>query len=285
MSYDLMVFDPHAAPRERSAFLEWYRVQTEWSEGHAYNDPVVTTAPLAVWYADMRRDFPNMNGPGAYEIADDEDNPRVTDYSIGQSVIYAGFRWSEAESAYAAVRALAVRHGVGFFNASADDGEIWFPPTDHADIRAMPGLTLTLEGQQAFASPSVALIEAAVDWLNPSGGPGFLILQNETGGYVQVGGGTGACTVEWREHLGAGFQHWVAGMPGPGADTNITIPGNGTHFSIKTNERLSNESVKIILRDFAEGKSRPTASIWRDITEELGGGQRREDEKPWWRFW
>jgi hypothetical protein len=264
-----MVFEPSAAPGERSAYLDWYRLQTEWSEDHSYDDPAVTTAKLSAWFTEMRRDFPNLNGPGA---ADAGDYRRATDYSIGRSVIYACFQWSEAESAYAIVRALAVRHGVGFFNVSADDGEFWFPPTDHAaDTTAIPDLTLVLEGQQVFASPSVALIEAAVDWLNPSGGPGFLVLENLKGNYAQAGGGKEACTAEWREYSSTGFQHWVAGMPGRASDTNITIPGNGTHFSIKANEQLSNDNVKIILLAFADGKSRPADFVWRDITQELGG--------------
>jgi hypothetical protein len=30
LSFDLMVFDASAAPRSRSAFMEWYREQTDW---------------------------------------------------------------------------------------------------------------------------------------------------------------------------------------------------------------------------------------------------------------
>jgi hypothetical protein len=44
MSYDLMVFEPEAAPKEHDRFLEWYGVQTKWSEGHSYGDPAITSA-------------------------------------------------------------------------------------------------------------------------------------------------------------------------------------------------------------------------------------------------
>jgi hypothetical protein len=273
MSYDLMVFEPSEAPRERNAFLDWYRFQTQWSEDHSYDDPATTTAGLSAWFGEMRRDFPNMNGPGAYDIANDEDNPRVTDYSIGRSVIYAGFSWTEAEGAYSLVRASAVKHRVGFFNVSAENGEIWFPPTEHvSDTTAIPGLTLTLEGQPDFSSPSAALIEAAVDWLNPSGGPGFLILEHSNGSYTQAGGGKESCTVEWREYQDNDFRHWIAGLRGRDTETNITIPGNGTHFSIRANERLSNENVKAILTTFAADKSRPRDFVWRDITAKFATG-------------
>jgi hypothetical protein len=40
MSYDLMVFDPAAAPRERDDFLRWYDAQTEWTEGHITLVPI-----------------------------------------------------------------------------------------------------------------------------------------------------------------------------------------------------------------------------------------------------
>jgi len=270
MSYDLMVFEPSEAPRERNAFLDWYRVQTQWSEDHSYNDSATTTPGLSAWFAEMCRDFPSINGPGAYDIANDELISRATSYGIGRSVIYACFSWTEVESAYSLVRALAVKHRVGFFNVSAENGEIWIPSTGHAsDTTAIPGLTLTLEGQSGFSSPSAALIEAAVDWLNPSGGPGYLILEHSNGSYAQAGGGKESCTVEWREYQDSDFRHWVAGLPGRDTETNITIPGNGTHFPIKANERLSNENVKVILTVFAAGKSRPGDFVWRDITAKV----------------
>ena len=125
MSYDLMVFEPGAAPSDRADFMTWYNDQTQWSEPHGYNDPSVTGARLRAWYDDMTAEYPNMNGP---DISDDDfDNPKLTDYSIGQSVIYAAFAWSQAEGAYRAMRALATKHGAGFFDVSADEGEIWEP--------------------------------------------------------------------------------------------------------------------------------------------------------------
>jgi hypothetical protein len=33
MSYDLMVFEPEAAPKDHSRFLEWCAEQTEWNKG------------------------------------------------------------------------------------------------------------------------------------------------------------------------------------------------------------------------------------------------------------
>ncbi len=127
MSYDLLVSDADAAPRRRDDFIAWFHAQAEWSESHSYDDPAVTTPQLAAWYDEIRSNFPNMNGPGSSD--DNVDNMKCTDYSIGHHVIYAAFAWSEAENAYPVVRNLAIKHGVGFYDVSGDegDGEIMFP--------------------------------------------------------------------------------------------------------------------------------------------------------------
>ncbi len=126
MSYDLAVFDPVSVPREREAFLAWFRSQTEWTEEHGYNDPTVTTPPLQSWYEVIRQSYPNMNGPDA---ADDDRIDDAADYSIGRRLIYAAFRWSQAEEVYPLVRRFAVEHQVGFYDVSGDEGagEIYFP--------------------------------------------------------------------------------------------------------------------------------------------------------------
>jgi len=141
MSYDLMVFDPKAPPPSREGFLEWYKQQTGWSEGHTYTNPDVTTPELQAWYSEMIKSYPPMSGPDA---ADDSDNPKVTDYSIGKSVIYAAFAWSQAESARDAMFCLAEKYRIGFFDASADDGGVWLPTS--------PGRFVCVHGNVAESS-------------------------------------------------------------------------------------------------------------------------------------
>lgn len=104
--------------------MNWYRDQTQWSEEHSYDDPVVTSANLRSWFMEMIESYPAMNGPYSKE---DEDSDFVTDYSIGNEVIYAAFAWSLAEQAYDKMKTLAEKHNVGFFDASADEGDILFP--------------------------------------------------------------------------------------------------------------------------------------------------------------
>jgi hypothetical protein len=124
MSYDLMVFEPSSAPRGRAEFMQWYEKQTQWSEGHSYNDPQVASSALHRCFQEVIQFFPPMNGPLA---VDDPDNPRVTDHSIGREVIYSAFAWSCMEEAHATMRGLAIKHEVGFFDVSAQEGEILFP--------------------------------------------------------------------------------------------------------------------------------------------------------------
>lgn len=119
-----MVFDPEKAPRGREDFLAWFHEQTEWRESHDYNEPVALAPILRPYFDELIREFPPMNG--SYR-SEDFDDPKVTDYSIGSSIIYGAFAWSVADEARTHIKNLAVKHRVGFFEAGIDDGEIWTP--------------------------------------------------------------------------------------------------------------------------------------------------------------
>jgi len=130
VSFDLVVFDPTKVPADRKGFLAWWQEASKWDdEGHDYNDPQLTTAPLRAWFMDMISGFPPMNGPHAKsELPDDEAS--ATDYTIGKAVIFAAFAWSKGEQAAEAVAQLAERHGLGVFNASSPDGQVYLPGPD-----------------------------------------------------------------------------------------------------------------------------------------------------------
>jgi len=125
MSYDLAVFEPAAAPPNHEGFIAWYREQTKWGESHDYNDPMATTAALRGWFLEMIQTFPALNGPYAKEA--NIGNPKTADYSFGKSMIYVTFAWSEMNDARPTMFALAKKHRVGFFDVSANDGEVWLP--------------------------------------------------------------------------------------------------------------------------------------------------------------
>lgn len=120
MSYDLMVFDTAEAPKERAAFLTWLEGQPQG------DDPAVASPPLRACFADLIQTFPPMNGPLAVEELP-EDDRLVTDYAIAPKLIHMAFAWSKAEMAYGAVFERAGKHGVGFFDMSSEEGEVWLP--------------------------------------------------------------------------------------------------------------------------------------------------------------
>ena len=126
MSYDLMVFEPEAAPKDHYGFLEWCAEQTKWNEGHSYNDPSVTSPRLRAWFLDVIRLFPPLNGVFAQKELP-EDEATAADYSIGTQMIYIAFAWSKAELAYQTTLDLTAKHGLGFFNISSQDEEVWLP--------------------------------------------------------------------------------------------------------------------------------------------------------------
>jgi hypothetical protein len=121
MSFDLMVFVPDAAPPKRPAFLDWYEVQTQWTEGHGYDDPAVAAPPLQAFYAALSAGFPPAP-------ADMEEPETGTDYTIGRTLIYMSFLdWDRIDAAWEAVHRLAAQHELGFFDVSSDLAEVWLP--------------------------------------------------------------------------------------------------------------------------------------------------------------
>lgn len=126
MSFDLAVFEPSVAPNERKDFLAWFDQQAEWDESHDYDDPKVSTPALRSWFLEMIEYFSAMNG--AYTRNDhDDDDPSITDYSVGSNLIYAAFAWSKAEEALETTFRLAEKHRVGFYYISSSEGEVYLP--------------------------------------------------------------------------------------------------------------------------------------------------------------
>jgi hypothetical protein len=126
MSYDLMVFEPEAAPKDHVEFMTWYFTQTKWGEGHSYGDPAVCSKRLRAWFEDMIRTFPPLNGVFAEEELP-ADEASASDYSVGKEMIYIAFAWSKADLAYKTTFELAAKHGLGFFNVSSGEQEVWLP--------------------------------------------------------------------------------------------------------------------------------------------------------------
>ena len=68
-----MVFLPDSAPTDRENFMDWYDAQTEWDEGHSYDDPIITAPSLSNLFKELVVSFPALNGPYAIaELPEDE---------------------------------------------------------------------------------------------------------------------------------------------------------------------------------------------------------------------
>jgi hypothetical protein len=124
MSYDLMVFEPEAAPREHAAFMAWYFELTKWNDG-PYDDPGRSSHRLRAWITEMQRTFPDMNSLEAADLLDDDGV--LSDYTIGREFCYVSFAWSKAVAAAGEAERLAGLHGVGFFDVSSDGEAVYLP--------------------------------------------------------------------------------------------------------------------------------------------------------------
>ena len=119
MSFDLLLFDKEKAPKSFDAFGAWQNTQTDWRADYDYNTPDGTAPALAAWFMEMKEIFPPLNGPfapGDEALADDRIEKRLTDYSLGEHIIYAAFGWPVCEEACALAQKLAHKHGIGFYN-------------------------------------------------------------------------------------------------------------------------------------------------------------------------
>ena len=129
MSYDLVVFDPDAAPTEHAAFLAWFRSHDDEADLFDATRSDFSTPKLRSWLEEVLKTFPAMNGH--YAAAEqDVDDPHLTDYGIERTHIYACFAWSVAESAYNTVMSLADKYGIAVYEISDPEGAIWRPNSD-----------------------------------------------------------------------------------------------------------------------------------------------------------
>jgi len=251
VSYDLMVFDPAAAPRDRTRFLTWYKKQSEWQESHGCNDPEIPSPALKKWFREIIKTFPPMNGPLA---SDDPDDPKVTDYGLGCAVIYGAFAWSEAEAAYKHVKELAAKYGVGFFDISGDDGDIWWP---------VPEWKLSCEARGEIPLPLDLTFAEVLNKLDPKKNA-FYILEHDNGNYMQCGGSKAACTVEFRVYDGPKkYKHYVVGHAA-GSKQSASVKMSGGMVNVQKGEVLSDVEAAELFDLFVAEKKFPARYAIRE---------------------
>lgn len=121
MSYDLMVFRKEAAPKDRDAFLHWYDKQIDLVDNHCESEQ--GAVELVQWYQEISVLFPPINCPCANAYT----SLYCAKYSIGKDVIHVVFSWKVADQAHSKVIELAKKYGLGFFDVSSPQTDIWFP--------------------------------------------------------------------------------------------------------------------------------------------------------------
>jgi len=277
VSYDLMVFDPAAAPAGHAEFMKWYEDQTKWQEPHGYDDPAVSTPGLRALVLDLVVQFPALNGPLApRELPEDESAP--ADYSIGSQVVYAAFAWSKAEEAYSVLRNLAEKHGVGFFDVSGPDEEVWLPSNGRIALahskrsQATHGV-LQVEGRSSILDPTDEQIATALRGLN-STNPSFAILELPDKSYVQCAGAANRLTVEWRTYSGSNFKHFVGGKRtnaarGMFSRGTTAIQTSATRVLVRNDQVLTQEDALAVFVAFWHGQPLTGLLRWTDVTSKF----------------
>ena len=257
MSFDLMAFEKANAPEFFEDFLNWSSEQTKWTEDRDYDSLDGTSPRLEAWFMAMKETFPPLNGP--YCLNDEElsveiEN-RLTDYSIGSSVIYAAFGWSVAEEAGELAGKLAKIHDVGFFNPQTGD-------------ILCEGMVLCKMRTESYDDKTVVWehIEKEILSLDDPGRgtsprDGVFITvffeQNGTGGEFMQ------CSPDYPKH--EGFFKRLFGS-GKSSDTGIlsyTVEA-GTGEKIYATQLSGKEQVRQILHDYYLSRRLPDISSWQD---------------------
>jgi hypothetical protein len=128
MSYDLVVFEPGAAPADRNGFLAWYTeaAQLGLGDGRLACNSDATAPILQAWYRDMIKAFPALIGPDAPAVREMDDD-RIAEYRFGPNAIFASFQWEASRKVQLQALRLARSHGVGLFDACGPTCAVWGP--------------------------------------------------------------------------------------------------------------------------------------------------------------
>ena len=141
MSYDIAVFEPNDALRDRASFLAWYESRTQWGP-RAY-DPTYVTPRLKSWFNEMIETYPPLNTPNRPSMRDADRWPNVVDYVFAEDMIYVAISGASVTIGRETVTRIAAKHGVGVYERS-DSGDVLFPTASgtleiaHRDENAAP---------------------------------------------------------------------------------------------------------------------------------------------------
>lgn len=250
-----MIFDTAVAPRDRKQFLNWHD-ELEASEDYHRPDSnlAVIAPPMKDWFLEIIKTFPPMDGRFA---VDDTDNPKVTDYTIGRSTIYANFAWSQAANAFKLTRELAFKHGVGLLDLNSREADIWWP---------MPLWKLQCESRGEIPFPLDLDFHDLLNGLD-SEVNSFIILEGAGGEYIQCGGSNTACTVEIRRSERPGHhKRYVVGRKG-GRDQTADVNMSRATVTVRISEVFCASEAAKMFGNFLAGVRFSTDYALRELDE------------------
>ena len=152
MSFDIAVFEPSAAPRERGAFENWFAEQADWSKNGARGNPSIVSPALQSWCEDIQKTFPNLNGPDTPACEETRKEDYLADYSVGKHVIYISFSRAVTDEAKRAILRTASLHKVGVYDLG--EGRIFYPKDCD-----MPQIKVTYEDEVYSGTSELTLYE------------------------------------------------------------------------------------------------------------------------------
>lgn len=257
MSYDILVFDPTAAPVGRDDLRVWL------DEGARAQGP----SPIVDRAVELLQQFYRPLSEAPDQLV--EGGGHFADYGVEGAVLYLSVPWFDAEDVTAVVHRLAAEHGWGFEDVSTTDGMLWRPdPQRTFSSSPLVGASLTVDNGGDHADPSPALLAASIDWISDHRGPAFAILSFGDDDYLQYAGGRDGLTVERRTPAEAapGFRHAVAATSASTAGELIELPGATRSFRVLPNEILTDRDAMDLVLALARGAEASASIAWHDIT-------------------
>ena len=173
MSYSLGLFDVQVAPADDEQFRNWVYDQLN-NEKASIDNSVVSSKPLKEAYAELKVDFPPMNGPEAIPAEEwpEDKESYISDYTFNESIIYIDVAWTVSDEALKKIIALAEKYKVGIFDPlDAGTGRfIMFEeeasvPQSAPEEKTVPKTKVQSKEGLAFVSIFLKIAKAITSWL------------------------------------------------------------------------------------------------------------------------
>lgn len=140
----------------------------------------------------------------------------------------------------------------------------------------MSNLKLEIQGKPVLGAPTRQSVLAVLAQLNPEA-PNFIILSRDDGSYVQTAGTSLRLTVEYRQAVSDGFQHFTVGRNPPDpCPTSIA----GISWNVHTSECLSLGDAQFIFTEFLDCGRIPPSYALRNRTSEYQANTPDSAEYP-----